>query len=152
MPDMDPAVQPLKSDTEAIEHEGEVVAVKGVIVQAKIRQISACAMCHAKGHCLITDSADKLIDLNNEGNIPLQIGDKIIVAIKHSVGLKAVFYAYVLPTILFISALLSLAHSMNEITAGAWALGLLVVYFFVLYLHRGELKKSLNFYIKSKIY
>lgn len=151
MPDAEPAVQPLISGTKAIEHEGEVTAVNGVIVQAKIRQISACAMCHAKGHCLITDSADKLVDLTNDREMPLQPGDKIIIAIKHSVGMKAILYAYILPTILFLTALLTLSGFMNEIVAGACSLGLLVPYFFGLYMQRGLLKKSLNFYIKSKI-
>lgn len=142
----------MKHSADLIEHEGEIVSVNGVIAQARIRQISGCAMCHAQGHCMLSDTVDKVIDLNVSEDMTLRAGDRVIIAADSSGGIKAVLYAYVIPSVIFITALaVASRYTPNEMLIGGIALGVLVPYYFVLYLYREKMKKNFNFYIKCKV-
>jgi len=138
------------SDNEIIEHQGIIVGINKKVVSVQITNQSACASCHAKGACSSSDLMDKIIEINtpvanlfNEGQI-VSIGEK------SSQGFIAVFWAYILPTILILSYLIiSSQYISNEIIVGLSTLGLVTLYFIVLYLFRSKLKNSFTFTIKN---
>ena len=45
------------------EHKGIVTEVTDDLVRVKIESVSACAACHAKGLCSMSDKTDKIIDV-----------------------------------------------------------------------------------------
>ena len=76
-------------------------------------------------------------------------GQEVVVAMKKSLGGKAVFLGYLLPFLLLIGVLITvLTLSGDEGIAGLSAIGILIPYYLVLYLLRDRLKKTFSFSIE----
>lgn len=136
---------------EKISHIGIVEDIKGQAVQVRIQQASACDLCHAKSICSSADTKEKIVEVRAaEGSV--SIGDKVMVEGAASMGMKAVFLAYVLPLILLILVMvlcLTLIAPGNEVVAALVSLGILLPYAFLLYLLKDKLSKKFRFEIRS---
>lgn len=136
---------------EIISHIGIVEDIKGQAVQVRIQQASACDLCHAKSICSSADTKEKIVEVRAaEGSV--SIGDKVMVEGAASMGMKAVFLAYVLPLILLILVMvlcLTLIAPGNEVLAALVSLGILLPYAFLLYLLKDKLSKKFRFEIRS---
>lgn len=133
------------------EHKGIVTEVTDDIVRVKIESMSACAACHAKTMCSLSDKTDKIIDvkrsqLKNE----YHVGDEVTVSASSGKGLLAVVFGYVIPAIVAIAAIaICMALGANELVSSLVAIALVAVYYFVLYLFRSKLNKTFVFGIKE---
>lgn len=136
---------------EKISHIGIVEDIKGQAVQVRIQQASACDLCHAKSICSSADTKEKIVEVRAaEGSVA--VGDKVMVEGAASMGMKAVFLAYVLPLILLILVMvlcLTLIAPGNEVLAALVSLGILLPYAFLLYLLKDKLNKKFRFEIRS---
>lgn len=132
-----------------IEHDGIVIETVGKNIKVQIVSESACASCHAKGACTAADVQDKEVDvISHEEFLP---GQKVVIVGTNSQGLKATWWAYVLPLILVIVTLtVTFSITGNENIAGAFALLVLAPYFFTMHLARKAMKKTFAFSVKSK--
>lgn len=134
------------------EHKGIVTEVTDDLVRVKIESVSACAACHAKGLCSMSDKTDKIIDvkrsqLQNE----YHVGDEVTVVASSGKGLLAVVFAYIIPAIVAIAAIaICIALGANELISSLAAIGLIAVYYFVLYLFRSKLNKAFVFSINEE--
>ncbi|MCW0482098.1 SoxR reducing system RseC family protein [Gaoshiqia sediminis] len=134
--------------SEGIEHTGIIKKLSGEKIIVGIINESACASCHAKGACTAADMKDKDIEIEHFTG-DFRLGQQVRVIGKTSQGFKALFYGYVLPFLLLMATLIiSLQITQNEGLSGLFALGILVPYYFVLYLFRNKLKRSFEFEIK----
>lgn len=131
-----------------IEHKGIVQERDKESLIVKIEQTSACAACHARGMCSSADMAEKLIEIPNAPK-QVAVGDTVTIQGDTALGYYAVRLAFIYPFILLF-AVLAIAYytTYNELLAGVLALGVLVPYYFVLYLLRPALKRKLVFTIK----
>lgn len=133
------------------EHKGIVTEVTDDIVRVKIESMSACAACHAKTMCSLSDKTDKIIDvkrsqLKNE----YHVGDEVTVVASSGKGLLAVFFAYITPALVAVAAIaICMALGANELVSSLVAIALVAVYYFVLYLFRSKLNKTFVFGIKE---
>ncbi|MBR5028550.1 MAG: SoxR reducing system RseC family protein [Bacteroidales bacterium] len=133
------------------EHKGIVAEVTDDLVRVKIESVSACAACHAKGLCSMSDKTDKIIDvkrsqLKNE----YHVGDEVTVVASSGKGLLAVVFAYIIPAIVAVAAIaVMLSVGANELMASVVAIALVAVYYFVLYLLRDKLNKKFVFTIEE---
>ena len=137
---------------DSIKHLGIVKSMNGAHLEVSIIQSSACSSCSVKGHCSVSDTKEKIIEVFNVLNLPCQIGDKIMLVGKTSMGMKAVLLAFVLPFFVLLSALilsLSLMGEHSELFAAIVSLCSLIPYYAILYLCRGKLKRSFTFYVES---
>lgn len=136
---------------EKISHIGIVEDIKGQAVQVRIQQASACDLCHAKFICSSADTKEKIVEVRAaEGSVA--VGDKVMVEGAASMGMKAVFLAYVLPLVLLILVMvlcLTLIAPGNEVVAALVSLGILLPYAFLLYLLKDKLSKKFRFEIRS---
>lgn len=136
---------------EKISHIGIVEDIKGQAVQVRIQQASACDLCHAKSICSSADTKEKIVEVRAaEGSV--SVGDKVMVEGAASMGMKAVFLAYVLPLVLLILVMvlcLTLIAPGNEVLAALVSLGILLPYAFLLYLLKDKLSKKFRFEIRS---
>lgn len=110
---------------------------------------SACASCHARGACSVSDLKEKEIEVPaiNSGYFP---GEEVTVLFRESEGVKALFYGYLLPFILVLFALiLSFETTGNEALAGLSALGILIPYYIILHFFRHSLKRAFNFELEK---
>ena len=131
-----------------IEHEGVVIQSLNNQTTVRIVNQSACASCHAKSACTAADLQEKLIEVeSNETYIP---GQQVMLIGNQELGLKAAWWAYVLPVALVLFTLiLSFAITQNENVSGLLALFVLVPYFIIIKLAGSILKKKFAFRIKS---
>ena len=82
--------------SESIEHPGIVEQVDGSKVRVRITQYSACAGCHAKSACTISDRKDKWIDVEDASG-DYHTGEAVVIVGENSLGREAVLLAFVLP-------------------------------------------------------
>ncbi len=130
-----------------IEHRGTIKKIFSDKVIVQIEQVSACAGCHAKQACTIADKADKIIEIATSGN-GFEENEVVNIQGKNSLGLLAVWYAFVLPLLfLFVVLFLSFHFFQNEGIASLAALGILIVYYITLYIFRDKLKRKFIFEI-----
>ena len=124
-----------------VTHKGKVIHLEGLDVRVMIESMSACAACHAKGMCTLSDKEDKIIDIkvSAERAAKLNVGDEVMVAVSQQRGMQAVLLAYILPAIVVILSLILLLKLLPEPLAILSALAVLGVYYYVLYLFRNKL-------------
>lgn len=124
-----------------VTHKGKVIHLEGQDVRVMIESMSACAACHAKGMCTLSDKEDKIIDIKVSADraAKLNVGDEVVVAVSQQRGMQAVLLAYILPAILVVLSLILLLKLLPEPLAILSALAVLGGYYYVLYLFRNKL-------------
>ncbi|MDD2634012.1 MAG: SoxR reducing system RseC family protein [Bacteroidales bacterium] len=139
------------SKDSTIEHKGVVADIKSNAILVDLVVQSACAACHAKSVCGI-DSSLKTIEVKTD-NKTFNIGDKVKVIMRSSLGMKALFLGYVLPCLVVLATLLILVFlNVSEGLAGLSSLLILGPYYFLLYLSKDKIKREFNFDIEKLNY
>lgn len=131
-----------------IRHEGVIDSIEGQDVIVRITQSSACGGCQARSICRAAESKDKLVEVHCADAGGFDVGQTVTVAGAESLGLKAVTFAFGLPLVLLLAALVTaMAVAGSEKVAAMAALGILVPYYLVLFLFRDRIKKDFQFRI-----
>ena len=133
-----------------IDHEGIIDKIKDGKITVRILQKSACSECHAKAACMISDSKEKLVDIQDFSG-EYRENEMVIVEGKESLGYKAVFWAFVLPLIIILATLILSTSVWNysELEAAMSTLIALAPYYTILYFLRNKMAKSFRFNIKK---
>ncbi|NLE64275.1 MAG: SoxR reducing system RseC family protein [Bacteroidales bacterium] len=132
-------------------HEGEIVGIDNDYVHVKILLKEACQNCDSKKACMVFTSRERIIDIKSEQSQLFEIGEKVNVHMATAVGMKAVLYAYVLPVIfLLTSILLGSRYIQKEIIVIAIGLGILVLYYILLYFLKSKINRTFTFTITKK--
>ena len=138
------------SSSSEISHRGRIVAITPEVTTVEIVSESACAACHAKGLCSLGDSTVKQVELPTRGWDNYSVGQEVNVVLKATMGLKAVWLAYVIPLLIMVAALLgALAAGGSELLAGLLAIGAIALYYLVIWLLRGRLRNEYIFNIQA---
>lgn len=133
---------------ELIKHKGRVTRVADGAVWVDIDCESACSACHARNLCSITDKKTKSIQAVPPEGVALAPGDAVMVVLRAALGLKAVLFIYVIPLLLLIAALFTSALPIAEYFVAIIALGVLALYYFIIYLFRHSFEKKYVFTIE----
>ena len=129
-----------------IKHAGVVDGVEGECVRVRILQSSACCACKVAAHCNASETKEKIIDVMDADASHYQKGDQVMVVADTAVGFRASLYGYLLPLILMVVTLVGvLAATHSEGLAAVSALGILIPYYFLLFLMRNKLRNRLSF-------
>ena len=129
-----------------IRHTGIVDSVENGCVKVRILQSSACSGCKVASHCNASETKEKMVEVVVSGTPPYKKGDSVTVIADASVGFRASLYGYLLPLLLMVVTLIAmLAISHSEGMAALSALGILILYYLILYAFRNHLKKRLQF-------
>ncbi|PVX52568.1 RseC/MucC-like positive regulator of sigma(E) [Balneicella halophila] len=136
--------------TDTIDHLGEVVSIRNNRVKVLLRSASACSSCHAKGACSAADFQDKYIVTKVADATNYSKGEKVYVSCNDKQGFFALFWAYVFPMILVV-ALLFIGYVVwdDELKAGLLSLGILPIYYFLLYFKKTYFDNKLHIKIKK---
>lgn len=136
-------------DPKKIDHEGTILEIKDGKISVGIVNVSACSGCHAKGACTMSDMKEKSIDVLDYSN-KFEVGEKVNLSYRESLGWLAMFLAYVLPFIIVIITLfVATAITENELISGLSALAILIPYYIILTFFKGRLKKTFSFTIEK---
>ena len=137
-------------------HPGTVTAVKPGFVTVQIQSTSACAACQAHARCGFAESKTKTLDIplpTPDSKLPTttyHIGDPVTVTIDHSRGLLATWWAYVLPAILVLVAVVAFSlASLPEPLVILLSLGTIALYVIVLFLLRKKLDSRFTLEVKK---
>jgi sigma-E factor negative regulatory protein RseC len=131
-----------------IEHRGIVDEVTDKGIKVKIISLSACASCHAKGACSVSDIQEKEVNVAPSGNF--KPGDQVMVIGSGSQGLQAAWWAYILPVALIMAALfITFSLTNNESLAGIMSLLILIPFYHIIRRADKAMKKRFQFTIKS---
>ena len=128
--------------SKTVSHKGVVVAVDGRRLKVQIESVSACAACHAKGMCTLSDKEEKLIDIESPAAVDKKVGDVVTVVVTQQRGMQAVVLAYILPAIVVILSLVGMLNIVSEPVAIILSLLSLAVYYILLYLFRNRISSK----------
>lgn len=135
--------------SENISHIGVIEKIEESTVHVKIVQQSACSECHAQSMCCASESKDKIIDIQDSSGV-FQAGEKVMIYGQSSMGLLAVFLAFVIPIILVVSIIAwGTNRQWDESITGLAGLLFLIPYYWILYLLRDRLKKRFVFTLRK---
>lgn len=132
---------------EQIRHKGKIIEITPEFTSVEIISESACSACHAKGMCGIAESKAKIIQLPTSGWTERNVGDEVEVALKATMGHKAVWLAYVIPLLVLIAGLFGGLKLFDELGAGLFAIVLVALYYLPLYCFRKALNNEYIFYL-----
>lgn len=133
-----------------IEHLGEIVAIEGNVIEVKMVVSSTCVSCQAKVACGVSESVEKRVEVFEEKPQLFSVGDSVMVEISQEMGIKALWYAYIMPFVLLLSTLLvTLGINLPETVAGVSSLGVVGLYYGVLYMLRNKLEREIVFNLRK---
>jgi sigma-E factor negative regulatory protein RseC len=134
---------------ETVSHEGVITKIDGDTLEIKIIAQSACAACHAKSACTMSDQAEKVLTVPKPEGQEFQLFQKVKVVMAVGQGNKAAILAYLVPIILLLAALfICLGIGLSEGLAALIGIAVLIPYYFILYLRRDQLKKKFDYRIE----
>lgn len=133
-----------------IYHDGKIIEITPEFTSVEIISSSACSQCHAKGLCGFSEEESKVVMVPTSPYTERKVGDTVTLALKQTMGLKAVWISYVIPLIILMILVLSLSSVIdNEVWTGLAAIGGVALYYVVIWLLRDRLKNEFVFYIKD---
>ena len=134
---------------DAIRHTGTVESIEGFRLAVRIAQQSACAACAAKGYCSTSEVREKIIYVDDAESGQYKLGDRVMVEISFSMGMKAVVLAFVFPFFLLVVSLFAFTACLErEVHAALFSLLVLAFYYFALWMNRSRIKRRISFVIR----
>ncbi|HBX52670.1 MAG: hypothetical protein A2275_17425 [Bacteroidetes bacterium RIFOXYA12_FULL_35_11] len=133
------------SKSELIKHAGVVSEINNTGLKVVIEPQSACGSCNAKSICSAGSKEVKIIEIS--GKYPnIKVGQNVTVALKQSVGYRALLFGYLIPFVVLMVALLAATSlTSNEAIAGLFSLAATAFYYLILFFFRKKIKKSVEF-------
>ncbi|MFI3304644.1 MAG: SoxR reducing system RseC family protein [Rikenellaceae bacterium] len=135
-------------------HSAEVVSLgDGDIVELMIVSATACEGCHAKGSCGASGSKDgqkRIVSVVSNLAGELNVGERVELSIKYSIGAYVVVVAYIVPLVVFV-ATIGVAIAMGVEQGVSALLGFLLAAFYYcgVYLFRNRFERVINFEIRK---
>ena len=134
---------------EEIRHSGKIVEITPSTIVVEIIAEEACGSCSAASLCGMSEVKKKLIEV--PAALGYEAGEEVWVLLKSSKGMKAVWLSYIVPLILLMATILILSGiEVSELICGLGAIGVIAVYYLLLFLFRNKVKKEYTFYIEKK--
>ena len=138
----------MANESNTVSHEGVVTKITDDELEIKILAQSACAACHAKSACSMSEQAEKILTVPRPEGQEFQLLQKVNVRMAVGQGNKAAILAYLIPIILLLAVLfICLGLGLGEGLAALISIVALVPYYIVLYLKRDALKKKFEYFI-----
>lgn len=132
-------------------HEGKVVQITDACVHVQITINEACQHCKSKKSCMVFNARERIIDVNCSNSQDYKIDEIVDLQIKTSIGLKAVLFAYVIPFIVLAGTIFVGVNIIsNDLFVVLIAFGILIIYYFLIYLNRKKINQIFTFILSKK--
>lgn len=133
-------------ENNSISHIGIVQSVDGQEVTVKMTVESACAACHAKSLCGVSDSKDKIVKAVNVSDAHFEVGEKVNVEMRQSLAMKAIVICYLLPFIVLITTFCVMSYfCQNELVNVLVTFAAVAAYFFFIWLFNHKIERNVTF-------
>ena len=133
--------------SDRITHEGIIDTIEKDTIFVRILSKSACAACHSKSMCSVSEMTEKLVEIHNAGS-HFTTGQEVNVILDQTLGNKAVVLGYLIPFVIMILTLVVASSLFSELWAGLSAIAILPPYYLLLYVFRNKLSKTFSFRIE----
>lgn len=132
-------------------HDAVVKKIEDEHIIVRMEVESACAACHSKHLCGMTESKQEELIVENPDHEIFEIGERVKVEIRHSLAWKAILVCYLFPfLVLFVSFIILSITLENELQSALLALGATAAYYFVVWLFRNKIDQNTHFIIRKK--
>ena len=136
-----------------VTHEGVITAIDESFITVEILNKSACVACHAKGACPASEESIRTVDVPlTIGNMSAHynVGDKVLVILSSALSFKAVIYAYGVPLVLLLLAIVtSSSFKLPELYVGLIGIGVVIFYYIALAFFKNKLAREFRFSIQK---
>lgn len=134
---------------ETISHEGVVTKITDDVLEIKIVAQSACAACHAKSACTMSDQSEKVLLVPRPQGQEFHLFQKVNVIMGVGQGNKAAVLAYLVPIVVLLGVLFAcLGIGLSEGLSALIGIAALIPYYLILYSQRDKLKKKFEYRIE----
>lgn len=130
-----------------IVHTGVVTAVDKNKVTLKIPS-AACDGCALRGACGSAANSERGFSVETPEAGNFSPGQKVKVVLSPAQAAEAAFWGYVAPLVLVLAVLFTVLGFGGETLAASLSLAVLPLYYFILWLCRNKLKKTLQIKIR----
>ena len=135
-----------------IEHKGTVALVGRNFVRVDIEVMEACGSCASRKACAMGMSDKREITVYTEQAERYAIGEVVNVSVRQSMGAVAVVLCYVAPLVVLVAALgVASAVGISEGLSAVISLGMIALYYAIIYLLRNRISKKMIFTIDKLI-
>lgn len=139
----------MRNVTDVIKHTGVVESISGNCCCVRILQHSSCAGCSAQRLCNSSESKEKIVRVMLNGT-EVQVGETVSIEGTVVQGLRAVYICYLVPLVLLIAFLFFGVKMTGKDSVGiALSMGVLVLYYVILYLFRNSIGKHFSFSLQK---
>ena len=133
-------------ENNSISHIGIVQSVDGQEVTVKMTVESACAACHAKSLCGVSDSKDKIVKAVNVSDAHFEVGEKVNVEMRQSLAMKAIVICYLLPFGVLLTTFCVMSYfCQNELVNVLVTFAAVAAYFFFIWLFNHKIERNVTF-------
>lgn len=128
----------------------KVIETTKEFTTVEFTQQSACATCHAKGMCSLTDESVKILSLPADPWNKYEVGEEVMVEMRQSLGLKAVWLCYLVPLLVFMVVMFTLSKlGFGDLAVGLSSVASVVLYYLILYIIRDRISNEYVFVLKK---
>lgn len=134
---------------EQVSHSGVVVGINGEDLEIEILSSSSCGSCGIKSACGMSEMQEKRITVPKPKDQEFIVGQPVKITMNASQGNKAALFAYFIPAFLLVAIIMILSNlSVKEWFAALAGIGVVAVYYGVLYFFRNKLKNEFKYEIR----
>ena len=133
-----------------VTHPGTIKTVQHGKANIVVIANSACGTCAIKGACGVSESEEKIIEVELANNHQFKVGQQVEVEMKQSLGNWAVMLGYVFPFLAVLIALIVfISLGFDEGLAGIISLAFLALYYLLLFSLKNLISKKFTYSIRS---
>lgn len=134
---------------EHISHPGVVVGINDKDIEIEILSSSMCGSCGIKSACGMSEMQEKRVTVPKPADKEFIVGQPVKIVMNASQGNKAALFAYFIPAFLLVAIIVILSNlSIKEWLAALVGIGVIAVYYLVLYFFRNKLRDNFTYEIR----
>ena len=134
---------------EHISHPGVVVRINDKDIEIEILSSSMCGSCGIKSACGMSEMQEKRVTVPKPADKEFIVGQPVKIIMNTSQGNKAALFAYFIPAFLLVAILVILSNLLiKEWIAALVGIGVIAVYYLVLYFFKEKLKSEFKYEIR----
>ena len=134
---------------EHVSHPGVVVGIKGEDLEIEILSASSCGSCGIKSACGMSEMKEKRLIVPKPADKEFIVGQPVSIIMNAKQGNKAALIAYFIPAFLLVAIIVILSNlSIKEWIAALIGIGVIAVYYLILYFFRNKLRDNFTYEIK----
>lgn len=132
-----------------VSHPGVVVVITDKDLEIEILSASSCGSCGIKSACGMSEMKEKRVVVPKPEGKEFIVGQPVSINMNTKQGNKAALFAYFIPAFLMVAIIMILSNlSIKEWIAAIAGIGVVVVYYIILYFFKDKLRDEFTYEIR----